>query len=222
MSTVSFGEKSWEEESASGNGKSDFFNMKDDGQYHLRIVGKPHEFAAHWVESGTVKRKVNCAGKDCVLCAKKIKASIRYFIPVILRKGPGITEGANTIAVTEFGPQVYGHVRSLYQTPDWGNPTNYDIMVDKNYKGRGPSGTYLVIPTKTIPLSDEEKAGAAEFIERLKLKELSAPLTNELIIDKLGPDISAALGLSLDSSNSNPAAEFDYEKETSSAYDFSS
>lgn len=219
--SATFGEKDWEEESASGGGKSDFFNMKDDGQYHMRLVGKPHEFAAHWVEAGGSKRKVNCAGKDCVLCKKKVKANVRYLIPIIIRRGPGVGESdQNAVKVTEFGPQVYGHIRSLFKTPDWGNPTGYDIMVDKN-KGRGASGTYFVTPTKRIALSDEEKAEVAEFLGRMDLKELSAPLSNELIIEKLGPEISAALGLSLSRvAAADPATEFNFEEENASEYTF--
>jgi len=185
---VTFGEKSWEDE-ASGGGQSDFFNMKENKQYNLRIVGKPHEFAAHWVDApGLGKKKVNCAGTDCVLCAKNVKASIRYFIPVIVRD-------ENRVAVTEFGPQVYGHIRSLFKSPNWGNPMGYDIVVDKN-TARGAAGTYFVTPVQKSDFTPDEKATVKEFLERMKLKELSSPLSNDEIVEKLGPEFCLSLGLS--------------------------
>ena len=190
---ANFGEKDWADESASGAGRSDFLNMKDDGQYKLRIVGKPHEFAAHWVEAAGQKKKVNCAGTDCVLCAKGIKSSVRYLVPAIFRKGPSVTP--NTIAVTEFGPQVYGFIRNLVKDEEWGNPTKYDLTIDKN-KSRGASGTYFVTPGGSkSDLSDDEKANVAEFLSNISLKEFSAPLTNQVILEKLGPEIAKALGL---------------------------
>lgn len=217
--TANFGEKDWEDESASGGGKSDFFNMKEDGQYKLRIVGKPHEFAAHWVDAGGSRKKVNCAGKDCVLCTKGQKASIRYLIPAIFRSGPGVSSGQ--ICVTEFGPQVYGAIRNLYKAEDWGNPTRYDVLVDKN-KSRGASGTYFVTPAKMFPLTDMEKADVAEFLQSIDLKEFSAPLSNELIIEKLGPEVSAALGLVAGgASSSSPETEFNFEEE-GDEYNFNS
>lgn len=184
---VTFGEKSWEDEAA-GNGRSDFFNMKDNKQYTVRIVGKPHEFAAHWVDAPNLgKKKVNCAGKDCVLCAKGLKASVRYFIPVIVRD-------ENRVAVTEFGPQVYGHIRSLFKNRNWGNPMGYDICIDKN-TNRGAAGTYFVTPVSKTDFTPEEKAMVKEFLDRMDLRELSAPLSNEQIIEKLGDDFCAALDI---------------------------
>ena len=208
--SANFGEKDWEEESASGGGKSDFFNMKEDGQYKVRIVGKPHEFAAHWVDAGGVRKKVNCAGKDCILCAKGQKASIRYLIPAIFRSGPGVSPGQ--ICVTEFGPQVYGNIRNLYKTPDWGNPTRYDVIIDKN-KSRGASGTYFVTPASKSPLTDQEKADVGEFAQNIDLKEFSAPLSNDLIVEKLGPEVCAALGLSAGNSSSSSETDFNFDEE---------
>jgi len=207
---ANFGEKDWEDESASGSGKSDFFNMKDDGQYKIRIAGKPHEFAAHWVDAGATRKKVNCAGKDCILCAKGQKASIRYLIPAIFRSGPGVTP--ETISVTEFGPQVYGAIRNLFKTEDWGNPTRYDVIVDKN-KARGASGTYFVTPASKFPLTDQEKADVAEFLQNMNLKEFSAPLSNELILEKLGPDVARAMGLTAPAASAaKPETEFNFEE----------
>ena len=193
---VTFGEKSWEDEAA-GNGQSDFFNMKDNKQYQVRIVGKPHEFAAHWVESpGLGKKKVNCAGKGCVLCAKGHKASVRYFIPVLVRD-------ENRAAITEFGPQVYGHIRSLFKSKNWGNPIAYDIVIDRN-TARGAAGTYFVTPVAKTDFTPSEKAMVKEFLDRTDLPELSSPLSNDQILEKLGQEFCFALGLS--SKGAQPSA----------------
>lgn len=210
MGIATFGEKDWEDESAGGGkGKSDFFNMKDDGQYNIRIVGKPHEFATHWVEGANKKTRVNCAGRDCVLCKVQHKASVRYLIPVILRKGPGVSK-PGTIAVTEFGPQVYGAIRALYKTPEWGNPTSFDMMIDKNKK-RGASGTYFVTPLRKVALTDQEKVDVREFLDSVKLKDFSAPLENSEIVEKLGPELCSALGITAASASSSSGTSTDLD-----------
>lgn len=215
---VTFGEKSWEDEAA-GGGQSDFFNMKENKQYTVRIVGKPHEFAAHWVDApGLGKKKVNCAGKGCVLCAKGLKASVRYFIPVIVRD-------ENRVAITEFGPQVYGHIRSLFKNKNWGNPMGYDICIDKN-TARGAAGTYFVTPVAKSDFTPEEKAMVKEFLDRVDLKELSAPLDNNGILEKLGNDFAGALGLSAVSAapaataTAAPSTEFDDFSSDDGSYNF--
>lgn len=215
---VNFGEKDWGEESASGGGRNDFFHMKRDGQYKVRVVGKPHEFGVHWIEHNGNRTKVNCAGKGCVLCAKGLKPSIRYMVPAIFRSGPDVTEGS--ISITEFGPQVYGHIRALYKTPDWGNPIKYDLIVDKN-KSRGASGTYFVTPAKEYPLSDDEQVAVREFLERVNLREFSASMPNELIIEKLGPEVCASLGLESKASTAPTAGnDFDFPEEDGDEYNF--
>ena len=214
---VTFGEKSWEEE-APGSGQSDFYNMKDNKQYTVRIVGKPHEFAAHWVEApGLGKKKVNCAGKGCVICSKGLKPSVRYFIPIIVRD-------EKRVAVTEFGPQVYGHIRALFKNANWGNPMGYDITIDKN-TNRGAAGTYFVTPVAKTDFSAEEKAQVKEFNERMDLRELSAPLTNDAILEKLGMEFCNKIGLRTGSApaSSEPSEEFasfDSDSDSDDDYDF--
>lgn len=226
MVQVTFGEKSWEEDSAvTGNGRSDFFNMKDDGQYQMRICGKPYEFAAHWYEIGGKRQKVNCAGKDCVLCGvadqKAAKASVRYLVPVIVRSGPGLKQPG--VYVTEFGPQVYGQIRGLYKTAAWGNPMQYDIMIDKN-SGRGANGTYFTTPGGVKePFSKQEEAEIREFMERIKINDFIAASSNKDIIEKLGPEGCMKFGVSANGTSRpvQTASEFDFAGSTKSEFDFS-
>lgn len=189
MAKVTFGEKSWDEDSAAGGGKSDFLNMKENGQYVVRIVGKPYEYAVHWVDADTGKKRVNCAGKSCFLCKGGLKPSIRYLVSVIHRvKGEG-----DSFKIAEFGPQVYGHIRALYKTPDWGDPRNYDIRINKD-ANRPPANMYFVTPMAPKPLSESEKAQASEFTSGVKLEDISAPLENFHIAEKLGPALAAKYG----------------------------
>jgi hypothetical protein len=51
-------------------------------------------------------------------------------------------------------------------------------------------------------------------MDRMELKELSAPLNNDLIITKLGPEVCSSLGLTLSMvKTADPATEFEFEEE---------
>jgi hypothetical protein len=187
-----WGERSWDDEAAAGEQRSDFFNMRENKSYSLRICSKPFAFATHWLEDPVLgKKKVNCAGKDCVLCSKGFKANARYFVAVIVR------EEGNRVAITEFGPMVYNRIRALHIHPKWGNPVQYDIAITKDTKKKNPSEIYTVLPDgQKEELSANEKAAVKTLLDRIDLNERASPLSNELIMERLGPDWCAALGLS--------------------------
>lgn len=192
MTQVTFGEKSWDEDSAGmgGGGSTDFLNMKEPGQYVVRILGKPYEFAVHWLKIDNVNRKATCAGRNCFLCKtgkKELKASVRYLIPVLSRKD-------NTCKITEFGTQVYGHIQSLYKTSGWGDPRSYDISIVRGKNGTAPAKMYFVTPMSKEALSDSEKDMVKEFLTRIDLQKMSAPMENDEIAEKIGPQLAVRLG----------------------------
>jgi hypothetical protein len=196
-----WGERSWDDEAVSGNQISDFYNMKENRSYSFRVCSKPYSFATHWLENASLgKKKVNCAGKDCVLCMKGEKASVRYFAAVLVR------DENNRAAVTEFGPMVYNRIRALHKNPKWGNPIGYDISITKDTTSKNPSETYTALPDgQKEELTANEKASIKTLLDRIDLNERTSPLSNELIMEKLGPEWCSALGIG--ASQVRPAAK---------------
>lgn len=75
----------------------------------------------------------------------------------ILREavGPNITE---RVVIFHAGPQVYGAIKELDESDDWGDPQTYDINVTR--KGEGLNTEYVVTPCPkpTIgPITKEQK-----------------------------------------------------------------
>lgn len=56
---------------------------------------------------------------------------------------------------------VYKAVQKLFRNEDWGDPSEYDVVVERTEE---KGAYYLVTPTKPKPLTDEEKAAVAEFV----------------------------------------------------------
>lgn len=191
MAMQTFGETGWNE-SSGGEGSTDFFNMRENKKYRIRIIGNPHKFAIHWVTTSTGKRRVTCAADGCVLCAKgkDFKASIRYLIPAYVHN-------EEKPCLIEFGGQVYSAIKALAQSADWGNPREYDIVVDRDTR-RPVASIYMITPGGAKrPLTAEQKQDCKAFMERVEeqMKTLASPSTNEVITEKLGTEICAELGL---------------------------
>lgn len=186
---VTFGKTSWDTPApTTGGGGDDFLHLNKDGQYILRVIGEaPFEYAAHWAEDvNGQKRRVKCAGRDCVLCKEGVRPQVRYLLEVINFKNNNDTSTGET-KIVEFGAQVYNQIRSLYNNPHWGDPRGYNIMIDRDQK-RGPSGMYQVMPLGKEELNTELKAASVEFKDRIKevLGKFAEPSTNEEILMKLG------------------------------------
>lgn len=209
MSRVTFGKTSWDNPAPGASGNDDFLRLQKDGAYTVRIVGDaPFEYATHWTQDAEGNnRRVNCAGRGCVLCEEGMKASIRYLIEVV-----DVDSGKPKIV--EFGPQVYNQIRALRANRHWGDPRGYSIVIDKN-KSRGPSGMYMVTPLSKEPLDDEIKAAVVEFKDRIKevIAKVSEPSTNEEILQKLGRVEAADSNESWSDNGSEEASSSSEEEE---------
>lgn len=183
--TVTFGKTSWDTPRPMGGGGSDdFLQLNKDGQYELRIIGEsPYEFAIHWTEDVNGQtRRVKCAGRGCVLCKEDHKPQIRYLLEVMNRQED------NKCQLVEFGPQVYNQIVALNNSKHWGDPSKYDILIDRS-KARGPSDMYQVMAIGAKgELNPDEAAKAAEFRTRIEsvISKVACAATNDEILQKLG------------------------------------
>lgn len=186
MVQTSFGQTSWDTAPSGGGGRDDFLNINKDGQYTVRVLSDPFTYSVHWVEDSNKQiRKVNCAGRGCLLCKEAaagipgaVKAQIRYLVEVLSRD-------TSKCHLIEFGPQVFNGIRALHGSKHWGDPKTYDILIDRN-KSRPPSGIYQVMPVGKTDMSLEDRANIKEFMERIELSTFVQPSTNESILKKLG------------------------------------
>jgi hypothetical protein len=198
MAKQTFGKlDSWAPSNDNGSpfDKDDFLNMKDDGKYLLRIVqDAPCVFGIHWSEDVQGRaRKVNCGMDDCVLCSEGNKAQPKYIIAAINRE-------RGRVQVVEFGKQVYNQIVNLRQDRDWGDPTQYDIKIDKD-RGRGISNTYIVtaVPRNMGPINQEEKLMVKDFLSRVTVEKFAQPSKPEEILRRLGR---------VDAKGGDPSASF--------------
>lgn len=215
---TSFGQTSWDAAQSGGGGRDDFLNINKDGQYSVRTLSDPFTYSVHWVEDETKQiRKVNCAGRGCILCKEaaagvegSAKAQIRYLLEVLSRDD-------NKCHLIEFGPQVFNGIKVLVSSKHWGDPKGYDILIDRD-KSRPPSSIYQVMPVGKTEMSLEDKAAIKEFMERIDLSNFVQPSTNESILKKLGRDGGAAPAA--DGTWARPATEPEAKPEAAKAADF--
>lgn len=177
--TLTFGQlDSWESEGAGRASKEDYLNIKTDGTTVLRFLTEPpFKYFAHWVDLGTRKMKLNCAGRDCVLC-KQGNEAIKFYVSIVLNRETGRCQ------VFEFKKQIFDGLHGFFNDkPDWGSLLEYDVKIDRKLS-RKPE-VYKLIPKPKAPLTKDEQTMIAEFKERVKLDKHCAPMTNEAIEKKL-------------------------------------
>jgi hypothetical protein len=158
-------------------GGNDFMNLEE-GVNQVRIVSQPYQFHIHWTNDATgTKRKIRCAGENCPLCLNGEKSSARWYVAVINRK-------TNRPAVLELGPQIFKQILGLSKKDKWGEPTKYDIDIERQPKGSQP--LYVVSPNPKELLSEQDVAMVNEFKTSIDLKKMVAFPTPDEVREKLG------------------------------------
>lgn len=192
MTMESFGRTGWDEAPSMG-GKSDFLDMKDNGEYVVRVIGdQPFKFAVHWTKDVNGKaKKVNCAIKDCALCKEGEAAKTRYAVEVFVKSTP--KGELNECRLMEYGPAVQNHISGLAKNSRWGNPKGYDLAIVKNTNEASPMNVYRVMPLGKDPLLDTEVSTIKEFLGKdLPVSKWYGPSTNAEIMEKLGRQSTGA------------------------------
>jgi hypothetical protein len=179
-----FGQVAWGEEIS-----NQYLSFKKDGDYNLRFLNDPYMYAVHWVVDAQGKtRKVNCAGKDCVLCKEvaagllpeSCKAKTTYVVEVL-------NKDLNKCQILEFTKSVYVGIGILKKKKAWGDPRHYDIVVTKDKSAADPKLIYTVSPGGAKePLTPEELQKVEDFLKTSNLAEIAEPSTNDVILRKLG------------------------------------
>lgn len=179
MSTLKYGESSWEDLEVGTSVTKDFLNLKE-GENVVRIVTKPYVYYVAWVrDSSGVSRKIRSAAENCPLVLAGHTPKPRYYVGVLDR-----TSGE--VKILEIGNQVYKAIASYIKDPDYGDPSNYDIKIIRAPKGTSPSSFYTVLPKPPKPLTKEERALVEAFNKRVDIGKFTKPPTPEDVAEKLG------------------------------------
>lgn len=175
------GEISWNDDEyskKSDKSSKELWLRLAEGDNQMRIITTPHKYLAH---KGVKKegdrgygQKVNCSASHpdsngkCPLCEAGLKASQRYLIGVI-------DKATKMFKILDVSYGVFNDIKKLNKNPVWGDPSKYDIILNKN-SAAPPADFYSVQPIPHSPLSATEQAvrdAAAPEIEDLKRKVLA-------------------------------------------------
>lgn len=154
MSTNDFN-VSWEQMNFSSNATEGIPFMKlQQGMNRIRIVANPARISVHWVADAEGKNhKILCPGKDnggCPICQELgEKPQTRYML-MVLDRADGV------VKQLEVGRMIMKDIQTLAMDADFGNPTQYDIKIQKDGAGRETRYHVMPAPSKT-PLTAAEK-----------------------------------------------------------------
>jgi hypothetical protein len=190
MTTVTFGEVSYNDDVYGGDSNKKSTNNKDlwlrlgEGSNEIRLVTAPFQYLVHKIKKDPNDKKdfgqkVLCSqlNGSCPACLEGDKAKPRWFYGVISRKD-------NTYKILDISFAVFDKIRKLARnTQRWGDPTKYDIDIVVDKTG-GPTGYYSVQPIAKEPLSaaDQQLKDNADTDD---LKRRCTPLMPEQVQAKM-------------------------------------
>lgn len=209
--TTKFGELNWDDQAqalpgATASTKLPFLKLPE-GNTKIRLLTKAHVKLIHKVKPATsinpkeMGKTVKCsATADCPACLAGIKQD-KVWMFNVLQRG----KDEDTLCIADFGWQVFKAIKALAQSEDWGDPSRYDITINKNPK---TLGWYTVQPNPHKPLSGK----AAELAASATLDSLTfweTPSTVEQVQEKLDEILNGAAPFIGDNEyhNEKPAKE---------------
>lgn len=133
----------YEVEASSGGGL--WLRLKKKGdKARLRFVSIPYR----WTEEYTDNTGKNIVAKKAAWLA--------------IHKETINGQVEKSVVIFSSSAMVYGVIRDLHDSDDWGDPRNYDITVERSEES--PAKYYIVtpIPKGMGPLSDEDKKLVAD------------------------------------------------------------
>lgn len=146
------------------------------GKNVIRVASNPSKIFQHWEKTFDGRlRKVTCIGKECPLCNIGHQPAARYQLKVLDKLDPDDPQPK----VLETGAAVIRQISNYANDPDYGDPTGYDLKIQKEGLGRETRYSVTASPKKK-PLSDREKM----LIDQLPdIQDINKELTKEQILN---------------------------------------
>ena len=156
---------------------SDFMKLVE-GDNVVRIITKPYQFTVAWItDPAGIPRKVRSAlGRNCPLVKRGDKLQNRWYVGVIDRKD-------KKAKILEISSQITSAIKKFALDADCGDPRGYDVNISRGAPNSQPLYTVINKPKK--PLTDDEGAMVAKFLENTDLKRMTAPPTPEEVAERL-------------------------------------
>lgn len=150
---------------------SDFLKLQD-GRNQVRIISNPKSFLTVWLDNGSQKKRFvideTNKGLQQWLKDNKTPAKETWMVCVLLRK-------EMECKLLEIGVSIFSDIKALASDPDWGKPSQYDVVITKNLKAQSPKDIYKVLPSAKVELTSEQKVLAQEFNDRINFDALKKP-----------------------------------------------
>ena len=130
------------------------FMKLQQGMNRIRIVANPARISIHWADDIEGKKhKILCPGKEhggCPICQEiGEKPRTRYML-LVLDRADGV------IKQLEVGQMIMKDIQTLAMDADFGDPTKYDIKIQKDGQMRDTRYHVMPAPSKT-PLTAAEQ-----------------------------------------------------------------
>lgn len=168
-----------------------YLNMKDPGQYKIRIVSSPHQYFCHWVETvDGRRRKVNatCDSTDPIVADQGKGPQKKWLLKVLHLNGDG---GGPELKILDAGRQILSQIKALHTDEEnFGNVSKYDIIIKKGQKGENPLYTVQALGSASSPrplnevekelITESNNENSDQFID---LARLTQPWTAERILE---------------------------------------
>jgi len=151
----------------------------------IRVGSGPSEINVHFEESiSGGKKRVICPGAGCLLCQKKSVPFKRVMLKVINRED-------DQAYLFEFGMMIASDIKKYAVSPKHGNPTQYDIKIQKIGAGKQTKYKVFASPNKSeitaseaaqlaeLDLEAAIKVTSIEEVKAMGLKILPVEIVNQ-------------------------------------------
>ncbi len=161
---------------------SSFLKLEKNHKYQVRIASRPRYAIRHWINN----KPYPCTGEVCEWCKNpdaNIKKKVAQWGWIVIDREDGkvkILQAPNSVAlrIRDLSEIVSQKTKQKM----WGDPTTFDIVIEKTQVGDGPT-KYSVDPDV-----DSREAMTQEEIDLVKKAnlDLEAVLTNSKVSENVG------------------------------------